>query len=232
SDAPAHPPIVSREDFEAAQQTLHSRGDRYTDKTVRRAQHVYQLRGRLICGLCDRKMQGHWANEMPYYRCRFPEEYALANHVMHPRNVYLREIDIASKLDHWLGRLFTPSNIERTLDLLVTAHEAPSTELHETEAIKRQMAECDRKLARHRAALEAGADPVLIASWMREEQGRKTELQHRLTRLPVARPRLLDRDSLVAVLRGLGSLVEVLGRADPTRKAKIYANLGLELVYH
>ncbi|MCP2347588.1 hypothetical protein HD595_003710 [Nonomuraea roseoviolacea subsp. carminata] len=122
--------------------------------------------------------------------------------------------------------------MDRTLDLLVAAHEAPSTELHETEAIKRQMAECDRKPARHRAALGARADPVLIASWMREEQGRKTELQHRLTRLPGARPRLLDRDSLAASLRGLGSLVEVLGRADPTRKAKIYANLCLELVHH
>lgn len=94
------------------------------------------------------------------------------------------------------------------------------------------MAECDRKLARHRAALEAGADPVLIASWMGEEQGRETELQHRLTRLPVARSRLLDRDSLAVSLRSLGSLVEVLVRADPTRKAKIYASLGLELVYH
>ncbi|MEO3862076.1 recombinase family protein [Acrocarpospora sp. B8E8] len=185
SNAPAHPPIVSIADFEAAQATLHSRGDRPTGKTVRRAQHVYQLRGRLICGLCDRRMQGHWSNEMPYYRCRFPEEYALANRVTHPRNVYLREIDITPRLDRWLARLFAPSSIDRTLDLLVMSHDAPAPELREIETVKRQVAECDRKLARHRAALEAGADPMLIAGWMTEEQKRRTELEHRLKRLPV-----------------------------------------------
>lgn len=36
-------------------------------------------------------MQGHWINSAPYYRCRFPAEYALANKLDHPRNVYLRE---------------------------------------------------------------------------------------------------------------------------------------------
>lgn len=104
--------------------------------------------------------------------------------------------------------------------------------MYESEAIKRQMAECDRKLARHRAALEVGADPVLIASWMTEEQGRKNEPEHRLRRLPIAQSRSLDRDGLVASLREPGSLVEVLERADPTRKARIYTHLDLELVYH
>jgi site-specific DNA recombinase len=32
-------------------------------------------------------MQGHWANNAPYYRCRFPAEYALANRVEHPLSV-------------------------------------------------------------------------------------------------------------------------------------------------
>ena len=150
----------------------------------------------------------------------------------HPRNVYLREVDIAPKLDRWLGRLFTPSNIDRTLDLLVTAHEAPSPELHETEALKRQMAECDRKLARHRAALEAGADPVLIASWMSEEQGRKTELQHRLTRLPS--PGAVSSTATAWLCRCAiwGVWSRCSGRADPTRKAKNLRSLGLQLVYH
>ncbi|MEV4893541.1 recombinase family protein, partial [Nonomuraea sp. NPDC055795] len=233
SDAPAHPPIVSREDFDATQATLHGRGDRYTDKTVRRAQHVYMLRGRLLCGICDRRMQGHWSNEEPYYRCRFPQEYALANHVEHPRNIYLREIDLAPKLDRWLVRLFSPSNIERTLDHLVDAQKATaSPQVHEHDAIKRQMAECDRKLARHRAALEAGADPALVASWMKEEQSRKTELEHRLRRLPVKHSQALGRDQLAETLRELGSVVDVLGRAERTRKAKIYAHLGLELTYY
>ncbi len=63
SENAAHPPIVSREDFTAAQETLHSRGGRHTDKTVRQARKPYQLRGLLFCGICDRRMQGHWTND-------------------------------------------------------------------------------------------------------------------------------------------------------------------------
>jgi hypothetical protein len=32
-------------------------------------------------------MQSHCANSAPYYRCRFPAEYALANRIKHPLNV-------------------------------------------------------------------------------------------------------------------------------------------------
>jgi hypothetical protein len=35
-------------------------------------------------------MQGHWVNAQSYYRCRYPAEYAIANKIDHPRNVYLR----------------------------------------------------------------------------------------------------------------------------------------------
>jgi site-specific DNA recombinase len=39
-------------------------------------------------------MQGQYSNQAPYYRCRYPREYALASHVRHPGNVYLREADV------------------------------------------------------------------------------------------------------------------------------------------
>jgi hypothetical protein len=34
--------------------------------------------------------------------------------------------------------------------------------------LRRQIAECDRKLDRHRAVLEAGDDPKLVATWSLE----------------------------------------------------------------
>jgi site-specific DNA recombinase len=36
-------------------------------------------------------MQGNFNHGLAHYRCRYPTEYALANHVEHPRAVYLRE---------------------------------------------------------------------------------------------------------------------------------------------
>jgi site-specific DNA recombinase len=36
-------------------------------------------------------MQGQYSHDAAYYRCRFPQEYALANTIDHPHSVYLRE---------------------------------------------------------------------------------------------------------------------------------------------
>jgi len=81
-----------------------------------RAQHERErtpgtptLQGRFVCGICDRKMQAHWANNLACYRCRFPNEYALANKISHPRNVYVRETDVLPGLDAWLAEEFAPT---------------------------------------------------------------------------------------------------------------------------
>jgi hypothetical protein len=42
-------------------------------------------------------------NDQAYYLCRFPVEYALANKISHPRNVYLREADVLGHVDDWLA---------------------------------------------------------------------------------------------------------------------------------
>ena len=44
-----------------------------------------------------------------YYRCRYPKEYALASHVRHPGNVYLREADVLPAIDRWLAVIFAPA---------------------------------------------------------------------------------------------------------------------------
>lgn len=227
-----HPPIVSTEDFDAVQMTLTGRGDRHTDKTRKRTPKPYQLRGLLYCGVCDRRMQGQWVNDAAYYRCRFPEEYALANHLMHPRNVYLREDRVVPRLDRWLGRLFAPHNVDQTLDVLAAAQDVIPPEAQALAVARRQITECDRKLAQHRAALEAGADPALVAGWIQEELVRKTAAEQRLGRAHVLPQRRLGRDELAEITHRLGDMVRVLSNADPIRKAKIYANIGLRLIYH
>ena len=73
---------------------------------------------------------------------------------------------------------------------------------------------------------------MIVAGWMREEQAHRSELERRLRRLQAARSARMDRDALAASLRKLGDLVDVLRDAKPSRKAKIYAELGLELTYY
>ncbi len=226
-----HSPIVSAEDFNAVQELRTGRGGQQTGRRLKAASHPYILRGLIFCGACDRRMQGNWSNEAPYYRCRFPEEYALANRIMHPRNVYVREDMIVPKLDRWLGRLFAPHRVDETLDLLVEAQKIEPSE-HEGLALsRRQLAECDRKLAQHRAALEAGADPVVVAGWIRDEQAKKVQAEARLRREPTRRRRF-SRDDLAGVMHTVGDAVRLLGKAEPIKKAQLYAKLGVRLTYH
>jgi site-specific DNA recombinase len=167
SDDTVHSPIISPGDFALAGQILAGRGGRHTSQTRKRTPRAYQLRGLLICGVCDRRMQAHWLKTGAYYRCRFPQEYALANKVSHPRNVYLREDQVVPRLDEWLTRLFKPENIERTIAVLAAAQRPPSVD-EQAAAARREITEADRKLAQHRAALEAGADPTVVAAWIKD----------------------------------------------------------------
>jgi site-specific DNA recombinase len=68
----------------------------------------YVLRGRLRCGVCLRLMQGSWNNHTAYYRCRFPREYARANSIEHPANVYLREDRLLEPMLSWICRSLPP----------------------------------------------------------------------------------------------------------------------------
>jgi hypothetical protein len=104
SEQIVHPPIIDRETFDQVQTMI---SGRTTARKPHRRQHPYALRGCLWCGLCDRRMQSHWGNGAPYYRCRFPAEYALANRVEHPLNVNLREDAVIGHVDQWLASAYS-----------------------------------------------------------------------------------------------------------------------------
>ncbi|GHF35399.1 hypothetical protein FHX82_007057 [Amycolatopsis bartoniae] len=97
-------------------------------------------------------------------------------------------------------------------------------------AARRVVEECDQALARHRAALEAGADPQLVTRWMAETQARRAEA---LTKTRVSiRPSRLSRDEIRQLIKDLGDIRQALTLADPGDKAEVYQQLGLQLVYY
>ena len=98
------------------------------------------------------------------------------------------------------------------------------------EAAQREIAECDAKLRQHRAALEAGADPVLVTSWINETQARRAAAQARLRQS--AGQRRMTREEITSLVTALGDIMLVLKEADPADKAEIYSRLGLTLTYH
>jgi hypothetical protein len=94
---------------------------------------------------------------------------------------------------------------------------------------EKQIAACDRKLLQHRRALEAGADPELVAGWMREVQAQRA-IAAEGAAASTAATRLTDVE-IEALITSLGDTRKVLAEADPARKNTLYKKLGLELTY-
>ena len=51
----------------------------------------YQLTGLVICGLCGRRAEGHWAHGRARYRCRHGYTSASDAQIGRPKTLYLRE---------------------------------------------------------------------------------------------------------------------------------------------
>jgi site-specific DNA recombinase len=178
-------------------------------------------------------MQSQYSNQAAYYRCRYPREYALASHVRHPGNVYLREADVLPAIDRWLLVIFAPHRLEQTIHEMQAAQDTRPAALtplgQDTKAL---IASCDARLARYQAALDAGADPKAIAEWTRQVRAERAAVLARDAIQDRSEPgRPLTEDDIRALITGLGDLRDVIHDAEPSVKAAIYEQLGLKVTY-
>jgi site-specific DNA recombinase len=227
SDEVAHPALVAPEVFEQVQRRLASRSPRTPRESGGRVRRPYALRGLVRCSECGRKMQGTWNHGRAHYRCRFPSEYALVNRIEHPAAVYLREDAVVEPLDAWLAAAFDPGALAR---VLAEVDEGPVADTAD-EASRRELAECDRLLARHRAALEAGADAQTVAEWTRDVRRRRAVAEASLRARPAGRRSKLGPEEIATLVDGLGGLITVLREADTNHKCELYQELGVSMTY-
>jgi site-specific DNA recombinase len=80
------------------------------------------------------------------------------------------------------------------------------------------------------ATLDAGADPLTIAGWMREVKGERLAAERELG-LATATDDPLTLDQVRALIRGVHDAVAVLSSADPKLKAQVHRELGIEITY-
>ncbi|BCY07345.1 recombinase family protein [Actinoplanes sp. L3-i22] len=229
SRKPSHEAIVSREMFDEVHELLKSRARYSTPHQKHRTRHPYVFRGCVYCAACERRMQGQHSNSLVYYRCRFPKEYAIANRVDHPDNVYLREDVVTGPIDAWLASAFSATNLNHTVSALVDA-QAPDVAEVGAGQVQRAIAACDAKLGQYRAALEAGSDPVLVTEWITETQTERSRLERQLADA-AAPTRRMGIAEVRALVESLGDVGAVLRRASPEDKAQVYREMGLRLTY-
>lgn len=99
----------------------------------------------------------------------------------------------------------------------------------DTEAL---LADCDARLARYQAALDAGADPKAVAEWTRQVEAERAAVLARAASADRQGPACqLTEDDIRALISGLGDLRDVIHDAEPQMKAAIYEPLGLKVTY-
>ena len=234
SETLAHQPLVSVGDFEAAQAIMADAGRarQASHETRQRVCNPYVLRGRLYCGFCHRRMQGQYNHGAAYYRCRYPKEYALASHVHHPSNVYLREADVLPAIDKWLSVIFAPHRLAQTIREMHAAQPPATGPAEPDEDTRAVIADCDARLARYQATLDAGADPQAVAEWTRQVKAeRAAALARDASQAHSKAARQLTEHDIDALITALGNLRDVIRDARPAEKAAIYDQLGLNVTY-
>jgi len=92
SDAVSHPALVSEADFVAVQ------GLRVKRECKAGATRTYMLAGLVQCRLCARRMDSHWVNDRAGYRCRHGYNSSRTRPPDAPRNLYVREDLLLSRL--------------------------------------------------------------------------------------------------------------------------------------
>jgi site-specific DNA recombinase len=228
-----HPPLVDSDAFNQIQQILHRRADGPGhEHQQHRTRHPYVLKGLVYCALCDRRMQGQQSNGEAYYRCRYALEYALANKISHPRNVYLRERDVLAPLDVALAGAFAPARLQDTITRMAASQPPGNAEDAAVRTARARLADCDTKLAGYRAALDAGADPIIVTGWITETQNDRRKIQKQLAAPRPAPTTTMTQEQITALLQQLGDITTALADAHPTDRAEVYRQLGLRPTYH
>jgi site-specific DNA recombinase len=176
-------------------------------------------------------MQAHTGSDYIYFRCRYPEQYALANKIQHPRNIFVRENQVTALLDAWLAKVLAPHRIKQTIaDLHGAQEQEPSNSL--AVRARARVAKCDSKLERYRAALEAGTDPATVTKWIAEVNAERAAAEAELRTAQSQQHTTMTPEEIEELITGLGGLVRILAKAKPETRQHVYQQLGVKLTYH
>ncbi len=243
SEEPAHPAIVSREEYEAVQARAkaNERSRQGVLATVARptAKRDYLFRGLLRCGICGLRMWGNHRRNTTYYSCQPSHQRSKDIPVGHPPHVYLNEQRLNDALLPFLATaLFGPERTDYWRHALDAATEpertAPARE--RASEIEAEIADLERRIGRQLVNLEA--DDVTPA--LRRRAGeRVAELEDAIAErrerlVALARASATEAPTLADVaplLDRLPILASSLDAAPQGELRAMFDSLQLDVVY-
>jgi DNA invertase Pin-like site-specific DNA recombinase len=236
SRRPAHPAIISVEDFTKVQLLRRSKGAaglssaRKTERSARPVTKLYLFRGRIRCDVCKRKMEGSPRKHAMYYRCPArtlaPGSPVLAEH---PAAVYLREDTIRDAVNIWLHGLFHRDNVDRTVAALVASQEGADRRQTDGAAAKKRLADAEARLRKFQAAITAGVDPNALVEVINAAQAEREAAQAEINN--TSAPDLMDAAEVYARIDSFGDVPRKLSDARGEGLAELYTGLDLGVLY-
>jgi site-specific DNA recombinase len=221
-----HDPIISIETFATAQ-TMFDARKRTASRTPTKARR-YLLSGIIWCGLCERRMQGQWNHDRPYYRCKASG--GQVAEVDHPRSVYVKEESITSGLDSWIATLFDDEHLEDTCEVLARVSEQDGDSQQREAALRNQLRKCDNRMTQYRLALDHAGETATIAQWITEVERERNALRSQLGR-EVAADRLTKAD-VRTLVEQLQDMTRILATAADDDRTALDKELGVALTYY
>ncbi|MFC5288508.1 recombinase family protein [Actinokineospora guangxiensis] len=235
SRKPAHPAIVSVEDFTQVQLLRKSRsvgsmrGITKLERKQTTTKHTYLLRGHVRCEICTRKMQGGMVRSSVYCRCLArtlaPGAAALASH---PKTVNLREDVLVPAINEWIGRVFAPENRDATVAALVGSQGGVQRSSGQG-GCGSSSGGCGSPVEALSAAIAAGVDPSALVEVINQAQAECETARAEIGNFPTSGS--LDQAEVYAMIDALGDVGAVLKDARPQRLMDLYRDLRLKVSY-
>jgi site-specific DNA recombinase len=93
-----------------------------------------------------------------------------------------------------------------------------------------QIEDASLKMARYRAALDAGGDPGEIGKWIAEAKAQRLQAESELHQ--ATSKTTLNREQITELIEQCADIAADLRDAEPSDMASTYQKLGLRLTYH
>ncbi|MFC4084935.1 hypothetical protein [Amycolatopsis samaneae] len=129
-------------------------------------------------------------------------------------------------MNGWIGELFHPDNVDRTVDQLVE-HQQVGRSSGQRDKVRERLTAAETKLHRLQAAIEAGAEPVALVDSLNRAQAEKAAAEAELANM--TEPSALDRAEIYAMVDSLGDVGAALGGASVEKLARLYRDVRLDM---
>lgn len=247
SDQPTHPALVSRELFDQVDEQAKSNkkdvnvpGKRRAPASRERNGRFYATRGRCVCDLCNRRMQGSTQKGLPYVRCLWAsgrgEQAAKATG--HPSSLQLKEQTVIDEAISFLStEVFAPEAIARLRgEIEKLAKPVVDDTAATIKTLRSDIDELQQGIDRQVLVFEKYDDPnhpVILAAEKRIEElhNKKTRLEETLAELQ-AKPAAPAPREQADILETLPDLRPALASLSSEELAELFEAFDLEARYN